>query len=223
MQDEKSGMFPDSEDPELACVDGSLIDSDWNAGAPPDEIAEESLVRSGGENGTEGNPGPDGPKADQSFKLKYLGRELDVSRDELITLAQKGRDYDRIRSRADTLRDELKKSGDYKSFLDALANRTGQSREDFIDRTRSALSLCGEGAAGGRPAEAGAQPDPEGRPPKTDGGDAQKAGARRNREVAEFLSEYGTIDPRTIPKQVWEDVRAGKTLLAAYQSYEKKT
>jgi hypothetical protein len=80
MQDEKSGMFPDSEDPELACVDGSLIDSDWNAGAPPDEIAEESLVRSGGENGTEGNPGPDGPKADQSFKLKYLGRELDVSR-----------------------------------------------------------------------------------------------------------------------------------------------
>jgi hypothetical protein len=85
------------------------------------------------------------------------------------------------------------------------------------------MSLDAERGAGGKTAAAGAQPGPEGRPPKTDGGDAQKAGERKNREVAEFLSEYGTIDPRTIPKQVWEDVRAEKPLLAAYQATRTKT
>jgi len=40
---------------------------------------------------------------EERFTLKHLGQEFDVSRVELITLAQKGKDYDRIRARADAL------------------------------------------------------------------------------------------------------------------------
>jgi hypothetical protein len=58
--------------------------------------------------------------------------------------------------------------------------------------------------------------------PRKQTGETPKRPVRAESRVAEFLSEYGAIDPRTIPKQVWEDVRAGKTLLAAYQSYENK-
>ena len=43
------------------------------------------------------------PKDDQTFRLKYMGEELIVGRDEVIRLAQKGMDYDRIRARADEL------------------------------------------------------------------------------------------------------------------------
>jgi hypothetical protein len=48
---------------------------------------------------------PDGAASQEPerFKLKHLGREIEVSRDEMITLAQKGQDYDRIRERADAL------------------------------------------------------------------------------------------------------------------------
>ena len=53
---------------------------------------------------------PDNPKTpetdtagEERFTLKHLGQEFDVSREELITLAQKGTDYDRIRARADAL------------------------------------------------------------------------------------------------------------------------
>ncbi|HHT16453.1 MAG TPA: hypothetical protein GXZ77_01850 [Papillibacter sp.] len=42
------------------------------------------------------------------YTLKYLGEEIAVTRDELIRLAQKGRDYDRIRSRAEKLAAQLK-------------------------------------------------------------------------------------------------------------------
>ena len=46
-------------------------------------------------------------EANHSFKLKHLGQEFTVSREEVIALAQKGRDYDRIRARADTLAGEV--------------------------------------------------------------------------------------------------------------------
>ena len=35
------------------------------------------------------------------FKIKYMGEELELKRDEVIQLAQKGKDYDRIRSKYD--------------------------------------------------------------------------------------------------------------------------
>ena len=41
--------------------------------------------------------------ADAGYTLKHLGREVNVTRDEIITLAQKGMDYDRIRARSDAL------------------------------------------------------------------------------------------------------------------------
>ena len=45
----------------------------------------------------------DGRKADQSFTLKHLGAVKTVGRDEVVTLAQKGLDYDRQRQRNDEL------------------------------------------------------------------------------------------------------------------------
>jgi hypothetical protein len=42
------------------------------------------------------------------YTLKYLGEEIPVTREELIRLAQKGRDYDRIRNRAETLAAKLR-------------------------------------------------------------------------------------------------------------------
>ena len=48
------------------------------------------------------------------------------------------------------------------------------------------------------------------------------AAEKRQADVAEFLAEYKSIDPATIPAEVWESVKNGKTLLTAYQAYELK-
>lgn len=43
---------------------------------------------------------PAAPVAEpETFRLKHLGQEFEVTRDEVTALAQKGRDYDRIRER----------------------------------------------------------------------------------------------------------------------------
>lgn len=105
---------------------------------------------------------PDGapeapPPEPETFRLKHLGDEYEVTREEVIALAQKGRDYGRIRDR-----------------LDGLESRAGASPGIM-------------------------------------------------REIHDFISEYGSrIDPATIPGEVWTEVRAGKPLLSAYQSYENR-
>ncbi|MCL2401952.1 MAG: hypothetical protein FWC90_04845 [Oscillospiraceae bacterium] len=49
---------------------------------------------------------PDTPTSEMEeslYKLKHLGREYNIPLPEVIALAQKGMDYDRIRARADSL------------------------------------------------------------------------------------------------------------------------
>ncbi|MDR0906718.1 MAG: hypothetical protein LBN00_11215 [Oscillospiraceae bacterium] len=49
---------------------------------------------------------PDAPQTaaeEEKFRLKHLGEEFKVTREEMTALAQKGRDYDRIRERLHSL------------------------------------------------------------------------------------------------------------------------
>ncbi len=221
MQEEKTEIF-DEEDPAVTPVDDALIDTDWNNDAGDTDVGKSETLPA------DNNPGQSEPKADQSYKLKYLGQEIDVSKDELIKLAQKGRDYDRIRGRADTLSDELKKTGGYKSFLESLAKKSGQTLEGFMNGTNSVLTSGGVfDSSADTTGSSGAVQDPLSQTDKPskgtgNGGPEQLGCERRSREVSEFLSEYGMIDPKTIPVEVWDGVRGGKTLLGAYQSFENK-
>jgi len=58
------------------------------------------------------------------YKLKYLGKEIEVDREKAIELAQKGMDYDRIRGRYERLKSsakgvsEVKRSEDIEGFLE---------------------------------------------------------------------------------------------------------
>lgn len=49
-------------------------------------------------------PQADSQPEEERFTLKHLGQEQSVSRQELLTLAQKGMDYDRIRGKLDAAR-----------------------------------------------------------------------------------------------------------------------
>ena len=67
------------------------------------------------------------------FRLKHLDAEYTVDRDKVVELAQKGLDYDRVRSKLETAREEL-------TGLKAEAERAG------VDVT----ALPGRGAPGRR-------------------------------------------------------------------------
>lgn len=200
MEEERMENLSDEQAPDLSNINDALIEEDWS-----NDSAE---MKSGGEAGKHGldeawddeedleNTEPEKQKAAQSFKLKYMGQEIEVTKDEMIILAQKGKDYDRIRTRADEMAGALKQNSEYMNILDALARKSGMDVDAFVDKTRS--TMLKENAADNPPQE------------------------RRNREIAEFLAEYKDVDPTKIPEDVWSSVRAGRTLLSAYQSYENK-
>jgi hypothetical protein len=206
-------------------LDGrTSIEPDDNGGEPVDDDGDTGV--------DEKQPDTKAQEANQSFRLKYMGQELDISQDELVTLAQKGKDYDRIRSRTDALSGELRKNSGYLTVLEELAKKSGQSLEDFVGKASRAmgLSIPVMPASPGTTALTQAPGGETGTPRRlsatiqdSPGNIGERSAAdRRNREVAEFLAEYGTVDPQTIPKEVWNAVKAGKPLLTAYQSYENK-
>jgi hypothetical protein len=155
-------------------IDPEAVDADWNS-APDDKLGadgyeEEQDGDDEPEADAAGRSGMTDSGSDQSFTLKHLSEVRTVGRDEVITLAQKGLDYDRIRGKYDAAVAELSRSV-----------RTSQDRSVPTDA----------------------------------------AAEKRQTEIREFLVEYGTgIDPRSIPQEVWQSVSKGRTLLAAYQSWE---
>lgn len=62
------------------------------------------------------------------YTIKHNGQEIELTYDELITHAQKGFDYDRIRQD----RDNLKNSRELQ-LLDTLSKEAGMSRAEFVE------------------------------------------------------------------------------------------
>ena len=165
---------------------------------------------------------PDGAvnqRAAETFTLKHLGEEITVDRDEMVRLAQKGRDYDRIRQRVETLSERIRESEEYSRTLQHVAAQSGMTAEQYIDRM----------AAETRARETGIPLNEAERQVRAER--AQKsapvspvvtAELVRDRETAEFMREYGGVSPADIPREVWAEVSAGRSLLDAYRSYENR-
>lgn len=218
MEEGKNGNLTNEQAFSLANISEALIEEDWNSNSADmlskDETEEEERDKTPDDEEDPKNARPDEREDNQSFKLKYMGQEIEVTKDEIIVLAQKGKDYDRIRTRADEMSSAVKQNSEYMSLLEALASKSGQDVATFVEKTR--LAMMSEDN----------DPLPDSRrrfslttAPEHENMNSQE---RRNREIAEFLAEYKDIAPRTIPEDVWKSVREGRTLLSAYQSYENK-
>lgn len=89
-------MEPDETTPGVSTTGfgDEVIGAEWNS-APEDNLGADEQDAPGNGAADEMNR----RDADQSFTLKHLGEIRHVGRDEVIALAQKGLDYDRIRSK----------------------------------------------------------------------------------------------------------------------------
>lgn len=160
---------------------------------------------------------------DQLFTLKYLGETREAKRDEVIALAQQGMDYKRIRDKMEL----------YEGFLNELAGPQKISIDQLMDNTRAAMLINSEKAAGRtmdmqtalervkfakerKAFEAGREVEQKAKTAE------QEAEEARRRDFAEFAKEYPDVNVKTIPKEVWDKVSAGKNLTAEYARYENK-
>lgn len=222
---ESEGTEADADQQEAEGTDGEGTDGGDEGGPAVDGEPETE----GADAGSEGSP-------DQGeFVLKHLGEERTVNRDEVVVLAQKGMDYDRIREKWDGVKDDVSRLRMYEDFLGRLAQARGgtgnivEDIEALIDETNT-RTLLAQAEAEGReltPSAAAAQavklrtgfvpagaaaPDPE------------EARAEKGRqEIERFLGAYPDVKAEDIPKEVWDDVnRNDGDLLGAYQRYENR-
>jgi len=172
----------------------------------------------------------DGPK---TWTLRHMGENRTVEEAEMITYAQKGLDYDRIREKYDESKPVMELMGTF-------AKEAGMSLRDYVGYIRTQAKK----ASGMNEHEARRAVELEDREAAVKAGEDQEAQRRaaldreaaakqaaeerRRADIAEFQRAFpdaakaAAKDPKAIPQEVWEAVRGGSSLVAAYARYAVK-
>lgn len=172
---------------------------------------------------------------EQTFDLKFLGETKTVNREEVITLAQKGLNHDRVVQERDNIKAELERLGglsmlqECKELLDELAVESKMSLADLIDYTRAQALAKKEGLDQtvalqqvklNRREKAFEAKQSKENAEKKAKEDAEKA---QSQELLRFIREYPDVQPQDIPKEVWDKVhKDGVSMVSAYSAYENK-
>lgn len=214
-----------------------LAEGEENGGAEPETEADQPEAEAGEqepETETQGQEPETG--ADQLFELKHLDETRTVDREEVIVLAQKGMDYDRIREKWEAGKDGAawyEANGDSVRWLEEMAKEQGMTFAEMVDsaraqimasRTNQSLEVCRGIVANERKAA-----ELERKQKALDAGigktDAETAARERMQaDIQAFTAAYPeqARDPNGIPKEVWDAVHKGETLVNAYRAYENR-
>lgn len=175
-------------------------------------------------------------EADQPelFTLKNRDETRQVTREELVSMAQKGWDYDTVRQERDQLRQYRQEADPALTLVRSYAERNGMSVEQYIDMVRK-QELIAQGineqtadaqismekqqaAIRAQAAEAEAERK---RQEAIDAQARQRQEARKQGMV-DFLRAYPSIKPADIPREVWERVARGESLTSAYTMHRNQ-
>lgn len=162
----------------------------------------------------------------QTWELRHMGEVRQANEAEMVALAQKGLDYDRIRNQYDEFRPVM-------DMLSTFANRQGMNTKDYIanlraqakqaeglseaDARRSVELEDREAVVAAAEAERQAKQDAMAQAQRAEA----EAASRRQADIQEFQQTFpeAAKDPNSIPPQVWAEVRGGSSLVAAYARY----
>ena len=194
----------------------------------PSEVVEEAPIEDvrTEDEVAEKQPEEETPKL---WTLRHMDEEKQVGEAEMVVLAQKGMDYDRIRAKYD----EAKPA---REMLAQFAKKAGVGTAEYITAIREQAKQ----AEGMSEAEAKRAVDLEDREARiaveeakvnerkaaeSKAVNAQTAEEqRRAADIAEFQKTFpeAAKDPKSIPPEVWAEVKNGASLVAAYSKYAVK-
>ena len=157
-----------------------------------------------------------------------------MTRDEVITLAQKGRDYDTVRQERDQLRQYRQEADPALSLVKSYAQRNGLSVEQYIDTVRK-QELLAQGI-NEQTADAQISMEKQQAALQTQAAEAEAARKRqeaiaaqtqarqaaRKQGMVDFLRAYPDVKAQDIPREVWDRVAQGESLTAAYTMHRNQ-
>lgn len=216
---------------------GETFDDDASferADEPEEEQTEEEPAPDNtdtAEEETEPEPAAEPEKGNQLFKLKHLGEEKEYSLEDVTTFAQKGMDYDHVKSKLD---ETTKAYKDYDAFLTKLAANAGKTVEEFMDSTNARLLMADEAKEGRTigPEEAlfrvqrdrRAQPEAEQAPTEPSQPEPAQPSPEeiRHQSLMKFIEAYPGVKGDEIPDEVWQESFKTGDLVGAYARYENR-
>lgn len=167
------------------------------------------------------------------FTLRNREEQRQVTREELIAMAQKGWDYDTVRAERDRLRAYRQEADPAMEMVKAYAQRSGMSIPDYLDYCRKQELM--HGGMDERTADQTLRLEKQqaalrARQVGMDGKGRQQSvlerakeqQAQRRQDMERFLRVYPGVKAETIPKEVWQKVVEGTPLVSAYAMAENE-
>lgn len=171
----------------------------------------------------------------ESFTLRHLDDPpITVDREEVVRLAQQGLDYERVRTERDQLWEYRAQADPALNLVRTFAQNSGMTLEAYVDFCRAQAIM----ADGVDEATAKAKVEMEKQQARMDAQqraaqeEQQRQQAATEREKAQtearrqdmvaFLGAYPDVKAADIPKEVWEKVAGGQSLVNAYTMYQNQ-
>lgn len=247
-EDMNTAFTADADDWSDITADSFSDVEDDAQGAPGTETqrndaAPETEQNDGGQDADAAQPGENEEQQAQTdgqlFELKHLGETKNVNRDEVVTLAQKGMDYDRVTEKNTQLenqvseqKQQLAQLTEHENALQELAKQSGTTVEELVENmliavTKSKYGIDDDGMALER-----VKLDRERRAldqeraalaTKNQEQEQQAANEKWRGECFDaFAKAHPDVDPASIPNGVWEAFNRGETLVSAYARERNK-
>lgn len=189
------------ESTELDCteVENTLISDDDPLGALEEEMQENKDLKN---------------EKSELYSVKYNGKNLELSLDELKTNAQKGLNYDHVKGELESI-----KNSAMMSVLEKLSAQKQMTKEEFVmsleenavEKRRENLVQMGLSFA---EAEKIA---------RLEANELNKSLAmQKNKPYEEFALRFPEVKPEDIPSEVWQEFEKCGSLVGAYMTYENK-
>ena len=167
----------------------------------------------------------------ETFTLKVNKEEKTYSREEMISLAQKGADYDRVKELLEKSRTEqadMKKQFDgQKEAMDLLAQIAKESGSDvtaLLENMQIAMVQKRDNVSAdvARERVLRQKAERQAEALRSQKQEAEKADSRAKQEIAEFRKAYPDVEvTQELVDKLMPEVNGGKSLLAAYRQMEE--
>ena len=238
MEEEKSMVLEDGPEIEITGIEedegaGNQGADGEATGVGAENDGGEPESADGGEADEDGGDGQQqeasGAESGETFTLKVLGVEQTVGRDEVIQLAQKGKDYDRVKEASERLKTEVEGLRDFRSKNEAdlrelrayMEESGAESVCDVLDAMRiNAMAAKGVSreVAAERVKNARLQRQLQEKEERITADETQQ------RKVQGDLNEFRKAYPdvavdKNLLEQLADDIRVTRNLTAAYQRH----
>lgn len=210
-----------------------------------EEVETETEEQEGGQQGGEETPtGEEKPSEQEepgeekpeetkpeTFTLKVNKEEKTYSREEMISLAQKGADYDRVKELLEKSRTEqadMKKQFDSQKeameLLAQIAKESGSDVSALLESMQIAMVQKRDNVSAdvARERVLRQKAERQAEALRSQKQEAEKADGRAKREIEEFRKAYPDVEvTQELIDKLMPEVTGGKTLLSAYRQMEE--